>query len=182
MYSILESIAKKLNGMEVVWALGASSVLYYNGYETRPNDIDLFVMEEDFENIRLFLLENGIEKHKPDTEEIYNTQKFSTIEINGVDVDLIAGFFIKHEAGEYRFNFDHHSIDKVVFIENEPVNIMALEDWYILYQLIPGREKKVKVIKEMLIKKNTIRMDLINRTLILELPKSVRASIIEIIK
>ena len=178
----LELLADKLNGMNITWAIGASTVLYFNGHETLPNDIDLFIEEKDFEGVRNNLLMFGYEKTKNDDGDIYNTQRFTTIVVNGIEIDIIAGFYIRHIEGEFRFIFDDKSIDKVVDVGNQRVNIMALEDWYILYQLIPGREKKVQTIKGLLSKKETMRLDLIDRVLNLELPIEVRESIKEIIK
>lgn len=178
----LELLAEKLNKINITWAIGASTVLYSNGYEKLPNDIDLFIEEKDFVMVRNDLLKYGEEKIKIDDNDIYNTQKFTTIVVDGTEIDIIAGFYIRHEEGEFRFVFDDKSIDIVIDVGNQTVNIMALEDWYILYQLIPGREKKVQIIKNLLEKKETIRMDLIDRSLELELPICIRKTIEKIIR
>ncbi len=178
----LELLAEKLNEMNIIWAIGASTVLYFNGHEKEPNDIDLFIEEKDYEGVRNNLLMLGNEKIKNDDNDIYNTQRFTTIVIDETEIDIIAGFYIRHIEGEFRFVFDEKSIDKVIDVGNQKVNIMALEDWYILYQLIPGRERKVQIIKDLLEKKEKTRVDLINRALELELPTEVRKSAKEIIK
>ena len=178
----LELLAEKLNEMNIIWAIGASTVLYFNGHEKEPNDIDLFIEEKEYEGVRNNLLMMGKEKIKNDDNNIYNTQRFTTIIIDENEIDIIAGFYIRHAEGEFKFVFDEKSIDKVIDVGNQKVNIMALEDWYILYQLIPGREIKVQIIKDLLEKKEKIRVDLINRALELELPTEVRKSAKGIIK
>lgn len=179
---ILLKIANFLEENEINWALGASYVLYFNGIDIIPNDIDLFVCEKSFEKVREYFLNYGEEIFKEDKNNIYNTQKFTSVKIGDTEIDLMSNLYIYHNEGEYRYIFDEISIDKKVEIGNTVINVMALEDWYILYQLIPGREEKVKTIYNILKNKNNIRIELFERALKLELPNSVRASVNELIK
>lgn len=173
-------IADWLNEEGIIWALGASSVLYYNGYETVPNDFDLFVSLDQYQKVESKLNMIGKSIYKEDTNSIYNTQGFNCFEIEDIEVDLIAGFYIRHDEGEFKFPFDWHSIDQVFDYEGSQINVMSLEDWYVLYQLIPGREEKVKVIYDFLMNKEFIRMGLLKRTLELELPEEIKQSIMKI--
>jgi len=179
---ILLKTANFLSENKINWALGASYVLYFNGSNIVPNDIDLFVCEKNFDEVKEYLMNYGEEVFKEDKNDIYNTQKFTTVKIGDVEIDLISNLYIYHNDGEYKYIFCEKSIDKKIEIENTIVNIMSLEDWYILYQLIPGREEKVKMIYNMIRSKNNIRMDLFERALKLELPNSIRISVNELIK
>ena len=173
-------IADWLNEEGITWALGASSVLYYNGYEAVPNDFDLFVSLDQYQKVESKLKTIGKSIYKEDTNSIYNTQGFNCFEIENIEVDLIAGFYIRHDEGEFKFPFDWHSIDQVFNYVGSQINVMSLEDWYVLYQLIPGREEKVKIILEFLMNKEFIRISLFNRMLELELPEKVKKTITKI--
>jgi hypothetical protein len=171
-----------LDENNIIWALGASSVMYYNDHPVEPRDIDLFIRKEDFGEVAKRLSEVGTESVKIDHQSIYNTQGFMTVIVEGIEIDLIAGFYIFHSEGEYRMIFDKSSIDQRIDENGIGINIMSLEDWYILYQLIPGREEKAKTIKEMLKKKDHIRWDLFERALLRELPIRVKESVKEMNK
>ena len=173
-------IADWLNEEKITWALGASSVLFYNGYEVVPNDFDLFVELDQYQKVESKLKMIGNLIYKEDANSIYNTQGFNSFEIEDIEVDLIAGFYIRHNEGEYKFPFDWHSIDQVFNYEGSQINVMSLEDWYALHQLIPGREEKVKIIYNFLMNKEFIRIGLLRRSLELDLPKEVKDSISKI--
>ena len=90
---VLSDIAHALNARHVVWAVGASALLYFKGKTDSFHDIDLMVKESDAETAKEQLLQLGsLLPPEPNTQ--YQTRCFLEFEINGVDVDMMAGFVI----------------------------------------------------------------------------------------
>ncbi len=179
----LREIAALMNHLEVLWALGASSVLYFNGHPRMPQDYDIFVRFEDYPRVYQAFKKIGTEIPVKEKGGLYNTQGFSKFTCFSAKVDLIGGFNIFHAEGEYRLILDEKSVDRVVRVDSEPVRVMALEDWFILYGLIPGREEKSKwAFEAMKKKKENLNTGLLERALLLELPRGMKESIKEILE
>ncbi|OPL07545.1 MAG: hypothetical protein AVO33_05335 [delta proteobacterium ML8_F1] len=178
----LREIASLMNGLDVLWALGASSVLYFNGHPKMPEDFDIFVRFEDYPRVYQALGALGSELPVEKKNSLYHTQGFARFSCFHVGVDLIGGFNIFHAEGEYRMIFDDKSIDLVREEQGEPVNVMALEDWWILYALIPGREAKSRWVFERSASEGFPRRDLLERALSLEVPLEIREKIEKILK
>ncbi|MCW6074588.1 hypothetical protein LAV44_04540 [Clostridium sporogenes] len=49
------------------------------------------------------------------------------------------------------YNFDYNSISEFKTINGVNISFTSLEDWCVIYQLIPNREGKVKVIESYLL-------------------------------
>nr|MBK5236697.1 hypothetical protein [Clostridium sp.] len=60
--------------------------------------------------------------------------------------------------------------------------LTSLEDWYTIYQLIPSRKIKVKMIENYLLSNGIKKPDLLERALIGGLPEEVRDKIQSILK
>lgn len=56
---LLKKIAHRFNESNVVWALGASMLLYFKGIVPDFHDIDLMVVNSDVECVRRILSEMG---------------------------------------------------------------------------------------------------------------------------
>nr|WP_307906170.1 hypothetical protein [Clostridium botulinum] len=59
----------------------------------------------------------------------------------------MAGFAVNHNIGVFKYNFNHTSISEFRKINKVDIPFTSLEDWYVIYQLIPSRESKVKMIE-----------------------------------
>jgi hypothetical protein len=142
----LSNLAQKINPTHIVWAAGASSVLYEHGLTETIGDLDLMVRLEDAETLDRLLDEFAVAEPEKDHPK-YRTAFFREYRIDGVEVDVMAGFAIVHDAGVYTYQFDHNAVDRVAILNGVGVPIAALEDWYVLYQLMEGREAKVQRIE-----------------------------------
>lgn len=143
----LSALAAKLNALNIVWAAGASSVLYEHGLVGVVNDLDVLVQMEDVQRLDQYLAPFAVgapEKEHPK----YKTAFFREYRMNNVDIDVIAGFAIAHDAGIYHYRFDREAIDRVAVLNGVGVPIAAIEDWYVLYQLMEGKETKVDLIED----------------------------------
>ncbi|TDQ39799.1 hypothetical protein [Aureibacillus halotolerans] len=161
----------------LTWAIGGSIVLHYHGIEQNPHDIDLFVIESDALRL-LSILQNSSATSVPVTKKApFHTKVFQSFTWDGVDIDVMSGFGIEHEAGIYRCPFDRDSITAVWKINGQSVPICALEEWYILYRLMPGREFKASAIEAYFEKHGVSHPQLLNRALVQPLPQQVQKRI-----
>lgn len=175
-FDTLSYIATELNAQGVLWGIGASIVLYHYGLVDSPNDIDILVDIKDIQKADTILDNLGVKKTSEKTEA-YSTRYFYEYVVNTIDVDVMAGFMVNHSNGEYRYSFDHKSITNIIKINGVEVPLTSLEDWYVIYQLIPGRENKVKLIENYLLENGLENPNLLNRALSKKLPIEVKARI-----
>lgn len=173
---VLLKLAMLLNSENVLWAVGGSLVLNHYGLGAPANDIDLLVGLRDIENVEAILSGQGIKRHRDDNET-YATCHFIEYTIDHTEIDVISGLRINHASGCYKYSFRKDSVDRLVKIGNVDIPIMALEDWYVLYQMIPGRELKADLIENYLRTHGIRRRDLLDRACQGELPDRVRLRI-----
>ncbi|MCD3352061.1 nucleotidyltransferase family protein [Clostridium botulinum D/C] len=145
-FKVLIYIGKKLNDNGITWGVGASILLNQFGFIEKPNDIDIFISIKDIERADEVLKSMG-EKKKWESSTTYSTKYFYEYIIDGVDIDVMAGFAVNHNSGVFKYNFNHTSISEFRKINKVDIPFTSLEDWYVIYQLIPSRESKVKMIE-----------------------------------
>lgn len=177
----LSYVGKQFNKTGILWGIGASVVLNQYGLISNPNDIDILVDIKDIKKADEILKSLG--KKKP-TEEtsIYSTKYFYEYVVNDIDIDVMAGFAINYDENTYEFSFDSKSITDVKSINGVDIPLTSLEDWYILYQLIPNKDSKVNLIEKHLICNGIKETHLINRALSKNLPNKVRERIQQLLK
>lgn len=181
MFNTLSYIGEKLNEEKVVWGVGASILLNHFGLIDKPNDIDILVDLNDIDKADIILKSIG-EKKVWEKTDAYSTKYFYEYVINGFDVDVMAGLSINYSNGIYRYIFDHSSISQDTKINGVHIPLTSLEDWYIIYQLIPNREKKVKMIEDYLLLNGMKNPNLLERALSGDLPDEVKDSIERMLK
>ncbi|SCJ89647.1 Uncharacterised protein [uncultured Clostridium sp.] len=176
MYSTLSYIGEKFNNSNILWAVGASILLnQYDLIET-PNDIDIFVDVKDIDRADEILKSIGSKKLYEKTTT-YSTKYFYEYVVNKIDIDVMAGFAVNYNNGVYRYIFDENSIGDYRIINNTKIPFTTLEDWYVIYQLIPKREAKVKMIEEYILNNGSKNRFLLERALYGNLPLSIRNKI-----
>lgn len=180
MFKTLAYIAEKLNEEKVLWGVGASILLNHYGLVDKPNDIDILVALKDIEKADKILSSIGVKKDR-EKAATYATKYFYEYSIEGFDVDVMSGLTINHEEGAFQLTFDESSIVGTKEINGVKVPLSSLEDWYVIYQLIPNREVKVKLVEEYLINNGVENPSLLERTLLLELPESVRENVLRML-
>ncbi len=117
---ILSKIAEKLNEEKIVWAIGASLLLYIKGKTTEFNDIDIMVAEEDVEKLNKVLLTMG-DLQQPNPNNLYKTKYFMEYLIDGIDVDIMAGFTIVKDNKEYYFPLKYNDIKEYTFVKGHKI-------------------------------------------------------------
>lgn len=172
-FNTLSLIGKELNSQNIKWGVGASILLNQYGLSNSTNDIDIVVDMKDIDKLDRIMQKLGSKKAK-EKSGTYSTKFFYEYIVNEIDVDVMAGLAINHELGTYHHIFDKLSISRHVNINGVDIPFMSLVDWYIIYQLIPGREAKVKIIEDYLIQNGMSELTLVIRALESNLPQNVR--------
>ncbi len=176
----LETIARALNGAGVRWAVGGSLMLYLRGAVGEFHDIDLVVSAEDAERAEKILDAIARRIGAPPSKEkarVFRSTNFAQYVLDGVDVDLMAGMAVRAEGVEFSDPFDALGPDWVSGAAGEPVPLAAMEDWYVLYALMPGRMEKARRIEAWWGSAGRLDKGRLERAAEGELPERVRAEV-----
>lgn len=142
----LAKIARQLNDANIVWALGASMMLYLRGIVEEAHDIDIMVAESDAEAARREM--DGLGQLQPKTASgQYLTHTFLEYVVDGVDVDVISGFVIVKDGTAHEMPFDGSHIDQRETLLGVEIPLQSLADWQQYYELM-GRSAKARMIAE----------------------------------
>jgi len=178
----LADIAVLFDSAGITWGVGASMLLHQYGLVESPADIDIVVSLKDIAKVDELFSKKGISKIIKEKSAVYSTDFFYEYVFNNTDVDVMAGFKINLPGGIYEYIFDDQSIPHTFPIKGIDVPFMTLEEWYILYQLMPGRETKVKLIEDYFLENGIQYSGLLIRALDAEaIPQKVKDRIGEIL-
>ncbi len=145
---VLTAIARRFNAARVVWAVGGSMLLYFKGIMPDFHDIDILVKTEDSEMAKAVLAELGTLKlSKP--SEMYKSKAFYELTIDGVDVDVIAGFTIVKDQVAHDCSLQEDEIEDSVQIGGETIPLHSLVVWRRNYKLM-NQAEKVRMLDEAL--------------------------------
>ena len=145
---VLTKIAKALNAQNITWAVGASLLLYFKGIAGEFHDIDLMVALADADKAEKALMGLG-DKAPKRPHGPYATQCFMEFVVDGVEVDVMAGFTILNRGKAYSFPLARESLQDFVVVGGEPVPLQSVKEWREYYRLM-GRDQKVQAIDEYL--------------------------------
>lgn len=176
MFNTLSYFGEKLNSLNIIWGVGASILLNQFGLIDKPNDIDIFVDIKDIKRADEVLKSIG-EKKKWEKSITFITKYFYEYIIDEIDVDVMAGFAVDHNSGVFEYIFDYNSISEFKVINGVNIPFTSLEDWYVIYQLIPNKEFKVNIIEKYLLSNGIKKTFLLERALEGSLPVEVRNKI-----
>ena len=144
--TVLSTIAKELNSRGVFWAVGASVLLYFNGIVRDFHDIDLMVDSCDSEVACQALAALG-EMLPAKSQGRYRSEHFSTYLIDGVEVDLIAGYKIVNDGVIYSFPLNRQDVTGTAVVNDTLVPLHSLSVWQRCYELME-RPEKARLIAE----------------------------------
>ncbi len=141
---ILAKIAQLFNEKSITWGLGASMMLYFRKVVTTFHDIDIMVDTKDIQSALALLSPLGTHvKRVPNAQ--YQTEYFYEFVIEGVDIDVMAGFKIVKDAQVHDCPFTKENIDGHILLHHQCVYLQSLSDWKRYYALM-GRQEKVQLI------------------------------------
>lgn len=143
---VLADIARELNKEKITWAIGASLMLYLRGIVTQFHDIDIMVAECDAERAEQAICRIGKEQPRNGTAQ-YKTRYFIEFTVDGVDVDLMAGFVIVLDGTDHECPLLPEDITETRIVNGENVPLHSAARWAEYYRLM-GRDAKAGMVKE----------------------------------
>lgn len=166
----LLTLTKLLNSNQINWALGGSTLLKLRGIDIMAHDIDIMIHESDFEK-GCRLLADLYDECEVKESTIFKTKYYRKFNLNGIEIDCMCGMsvIISDTLFEYPFDYKEYNI----LYKETSIPLCYIEDWYVLYHVMPNRESKVKVIEEYFTK-NSINKDRINYLFGLNIPKEIK--------
>nr|WP_294487967.1 hypothetical protein [uncultured Anaerosporobacter sp.] len=141
---VLSELATKFNNANITWAIGASMLLFFKGYTSEFHDIDIMVSEEDDAKLKEIMLTVG-ELQPQNHNEAYKTKCFLEFVVDGVDIDVMAGFTIVNKGKEFYYPLKENSIHDYIEVNGVEIPLGSIKEWRNYYSLM-GREEKVKII------------------------------------
>ncbi len=168
----LLQLCKSFNEQGIKYAIAFSYVLKHYGIVDKVNDIDIIVDSEDLEKAKKTISKIGV----PSTEISLSDQFSSYLvayKINKTKFEIISNLKISFGRGAYQMIFDDKSIQKKLNIENVTIPLLSLEDLYVIYMLIKGKEETANKVEMYLKQKGVKDKDLLLRCLSQELPLNV---------
>lgn len=142
-HAVLARIARSFNEAGIRWAVGASLMLCLRGISPDFNDIDLLVAEADLCRAKQILLGMG-ELHPSAPNPDFCTKHFLEFKIDGLGVDLLAGFAVRKDGVVYSFPLEPRHDSAIVLGETVPME--SLERWQDCYQAM-GRSQKQQLVE-----------------------------------
>ena len=139
--------AHELNRAGVVWALGASALLYIKGVVETFHDVDLLIQPEHIPAAHKVFVQLGA-KAKPAAPPslTYATTYFEEFTLDGVDFDLLGGFTIRRKDAMYSYPFGADRVAEVLSFQGASLPLTPLADWVVLYLLMPRRSSKAVLL------------------------------------
>ena len=141
---VLSAIAHVLNEAQVLWAVGGSLLLYFKGITDTFRDLDLMVAEEDAGRVRELLSGMGTQA-LPNPDAQYRTRHFLEFTIDGVEVDVLAGFVIVKDGKAYECPLLAQQVAEQICLNDEKIPLQSLTDWRRYYELMGRGEKAEKI-------------------------------------
>ena len=143
--AVLKRIANEFNKAEITWALGASMLLYLKEIIEDFHDIDIMVIQEDVKTAQEILSKIGtLQPANPNAK--YQTKVFLEYVIDGVDVDVMAGFAIIRDGTVFDCSLKKEEIVEFYELDGEKIPLQSLALWQKYYELM-GRDTKVQMIQ-----------------------------------
>lgn len=133
--------AKDLNSHDIRWTLGASLLLYLEGYDVSVSDIDIVVHEDDYKLLLDMLKDYKVIPKEPN--EVYVTTHFFPISPNDVKIDVMIDFKVKKDDQMYHFPFH---IEQEIQIQNTTIYLSSVDEWLQAYKAM-NRIDKVLLIQ-----------------------------------
>lgn len=145
---LLKRIAHEFNKKNITWALGASMLLYFKGVASEFHDIDLMVSNDDIDMAKDILSKMG-QIQPPNPNPKYQTKVFLEYVVNGIDIDVMAGFSILKDGVLTDASLKKEQIVEEMSLGKEKIPLQSITLWRKYYELM-GREKKVQMIDDFL--------------------------------
>lgn len=137
-------VAKLFNEADITWGFGGSCLLNCLGEAIQPRDLDIVVALKDIERAKELLLESGgVLLAEKQSDHVYLTEKFYTLNWRESEVDLMANAGISHKGEVFRLSFETKGPWGLVKRGGQTLWLSSPFDWVHYYRLMEGREHRV---------------------------------------
>lgn len=143
--SVLQTVAHALNEQHINWSVGASLLLYFHNLTTVYHDIDIMTTVEDAEKVKDILEKLGAVKEDTKSSSTYRTQYFYEFNLEGAEIDVMAGMVIVDHGTAYDCSMKTDQIEGSAVLNGEKIPLYSLSEWRRFYALM-GRKNKVEMI------------------------------------
>src|SRR5574344_1912115 len=126
---LLAGLARELNAQGITWALGASCFLYLKGIAPTFHDLDFMVAEGDIPKAEKIFASLGAKQPEHYDHARYGTKVFDEYVIEGVDLDVMAGFSIFKDGKEYLFPLLKENLVEFFDLAGEKIPCESLQLW-----------------------------------------------------
>lgn len=178
---VLSHLAVALNREGICWAVGGSQLLAAYGLVEEPRDIDLLIQEKHALQAEKTLLHIGEHKELP-SKRPFRTKRFYQQRIEQIEVDVMSGFQIEHDEGIFMYPFDSSCIAFTQSVMGQELPFGHLEDWYILYSLMPGREHRITSIENYWFNQGAWHPERFQNFLSASLPQGVKERMLNLLQ
>ena len=144
---LLAELAGEFNRHNLVWAVGASVLLYFKGCVEDFYDLDILVQHSDAEKMEEILSRYG--ELQPSTAKNFATKYFREFIVQDVEIDMIGGFAIVKDGHIYDCELDSSQVTDYARVNGEKIPLHSLELWKKYYYLM-GRTAKAAMIDSFL--------------------------------
>lgn len=142
--AVLSKIGRLLNAENITWAVGASLLLYLHHKTDEFHDIDIMTTDADVFSVKALLLQIGQLVPSSATTQ-YKTRHFYEFIVDGVDIDVMAGFIITRDGVDYDCSLNPQSITASTEVNGVRIPLQSLAEWRTFYELM-GRRKKIEML------------------------------------
>jgi DNA-3-methyladenine glycosylase I len=177
--TVLFKAGQALKDAGVLFGIGGSAMMYFYGLAEDFRDIDLVVALPDAGKAEEVFLRLGVSCPAKNSD-VFVTDVFRSFLVDGIGIDLMAGLAIRHEEGVFRYPFDASSLPRSFPVMGALLPFCALEEWCVLYDLMPGKENKAEKIRRHFIRAGARYPALLIRMLEAGVPQRVRMHMKEI--
>ncbi|WP_099159166.1 nucleotidyltransferase domain-containing protein [Virgibacillus ndiopensis] len=180
MLEALSLIGNKLDNKNITWGVGGSLLLQFHKIVDNPNDIDILVSENNATQLNKTISPLGKSKEVKHSAP-FRTTYFTKYCINHIDIDIMGGFALEHKDGIYKLSFKRDSIVDYKKINGVEIPLCSLEDWYVLYCLIPNKQEKISLIENHFKTNGVQHAGLLEEALKQPLPIEVKQKIMQLL-
>lgn len=143
--AVLKEIAEQLNDHFIEWALGGSMLLAFHNMTDDADDLDLMILESDAKRVEEIFDRLGV-REKSKSSEKYQTRCFMEYVVQGVSVDIMAGFTIVKEDQTHYLPLESEGIEEIIYWRRAWIPLQSVSRWEQYYEWM-GRNEKVEMIR-----------------------------------
>jgi len=147
LFEVLQKLVTLFDNHDVPYAIGGSLLLYQKGLDVEVHDIDILLEDISYPIVKS-LLKNEQVTEKTIPHPTYPTAHFMELVMDGIEVDLMFSFSIRYQNEIFSFPLEKEQHT----FQDKPMSFSRIEDWYVMYQLMPGRENKAAMIEQQFLK------------------------------